>query len=330
MSWPQDPAEYCIIYNWDGAPHGYTPVPQSTAELCEKVFEPIVGTQCRCLFWCVGEHTARSLEPSGGLETVGDLHGRVYENAGVWVHSENILQSLERGENPHAALIEHGHSLGVAVWASLRMNDNHFNGAQPSELGSLHHTELTQLRREHPEWLLGDRTSEWFASSWNLAVPEVREHRLAHVREACLAGGLDWDGLEVDWQRHAFHLPDNEGYRLRYVITDMQRAIRQIADEISAARGRPFRLAVRVAGSIEQSLRQGYDVAAWVAEGLIDVLIPAGNAATDGSTEVDTWRALVEEASQSSDDSSREKVLIFPGFDNGLPRAVNTQHSSIH
>ena len=49
------------------------------------------------------------------------------------------------------------------------------DGAQPSELGTLHHTELTQLRRDHPEWLLGDDTNaDWFASSWNMAVPEVR------------------------------------------------------------------------------------------------------------------------------------------------------------
>ena len=83
--------------------------------------------------------------------------------------------------------------------------------------------ELTDMRAEHPEWLLGDQTSEWFALSWNMAVAEVREQRLAHVREMLR---YDWDGIELDWQRHAFHLPEEEAYRLRYVLTDLVRAVR--------------------------------------------------------------------------------------------------------
>lgn len=48
---------------------------------------------------------------------------------------------------------------------------------------TLQSVELTEMRRQHPEWLLGERTSEWFALSWNMAVPEVRANRIAHVRE---------------------------------------------------------------------------------------------------------------------------------------------------
>ena len=59
--------------------------------------------------------------------------------------------------------------------------------------------ELTDMRAEHPEWLLGDQTSEWFALSWNMAVSEVREQRLAHVREMLQ---YDWDGIELVSQRH--------------------------------------------------------------------------------------------------------------------------------
>ena len=45
-------------------------------------------------------------------------------------------------------------------------------------------------------------------------VPEVREHLLAAIVE--LASRADWDGLEMDWQRHAFHLPADFAYTLRY------------------------------------------------------------------------------------------------------------------
>ena len=100
---------------------------------------------------------------------VGDHGGRTYADAASYTSAENIRQMLDRGERPLRAIIERGHKLGLAVYASLRMNDNHFDGAQPQDLPTMQHVELTRLRQEHPEWLLGDRTSPWFALSWNMS-----------------------------------------------------------------------------------------------------------------------------------------------------------------
>ena len=299
------PPDYRLIYNWDGAPHGYSPVPQSLEEFLEAVYAPLIDTQVDALFWCVGEHAARW--PSGSLEVVGDLFGRRYESASTWIHTENIRRMLERGEDPQAAVIERGRELGIAVYASLRMNDNHFNGAGLSDLAALHHGELTQLRREHPEWLLGERTSEWFALSWDLSVPEVRRHRLDHVRELCER--YDWDGIELDWQRHGFHLPADEAYRLRYTITDLQRAARQVTDRTGEQRGRPLCLAARVATSLEACADIGYDVETWLQEDLVDLLIGGGGAATDPAVEVERFQELCRPRG----------VPFYPGFDSGLP-----------
>eukprot|EP01051_Picozoa_sp_SAG22_P000307 SAG22_NODE_7_length_40155_cov_25.241356_20_plen_176_part_00 len=76
------------------------------------------------------------------------------------------------------------------------------------------------------------------------AVPEVREHLLAAIVE--LAERADWDGLELDWQRHAFHLPQDTAYTLRYTLTDLQRAVRRATNALGQKRGRPFLLTVRV------------------------------------------------------------------------------------
>ena len=171
----------------------------------------------------------------------------------------------------------------------------------------MRHSELTRMRIEHPEWLLGDQTSEWFALSWNFEVPEVREHRYAHVEEICRL--YDWDGVELDWQRHAFHLPDDHAYRLRYVITDLQRAIRRMTDDLAEKRGRPFYLAARVAGSLEMCRRIGYDIPTWVEEGLVDILIPAGGAATDPSIDVKAFKELC----RGTD------IAVYPGLDGGMP-----------
>jgi len=276
---PERP-QYRIIYNWDGAPHGYSPAPQSMAAFLEKAYAPLEDTQVDALFWSCGGQGSRW--PSEVLEFIGEAEGRRYKSASAYTGTENIRQMYDRGEDPQEALIQRGHELGLHVYASIRMNDNHFGGAQVGDLGSLLRANRVEaLRAEHPEWLLGDRTAEWFALSWNMAIPQIRQRRYDHVEEVCQV--YDWDGVELDWQRHAFHFPEDEAYRLRYALTDLQRAIRRMTENLGKERGRPVYLAARVAGSLETCRRIGYDVPKWVDEGLVDILIPAGNAVTDAS-----------------------------------------------
>ena len=91
---PKPPA-YGIIYNWDGAPHGFVEVPQSLEAFLDKVYAPMEGTQVGAHFWCVGEHAAKW--KSDDLEVIGDLHGRRYESTFSYYLTENLLEMLERG-----------------------------------------------------------------------------------------------------------------------------------------------------------------------------------------------------------------------------------------
>ncbi len=300
------PPNYRIIYNWDGAPHGYSPVPQSMDDFLEKVYAPLLSTQVGALFWSTGGQGSRF--PSDVLEFIGEERGRHYDSASGFTAGENIRQMYDRGEDPQRSLIERGRQLSKHVYASIRMNDNHFGGAQIADLGALHRAgRVETLRHDHPQWLLGDQTSEWFALSWNMAVPEVRQLRFRHVEEVCRR--YDWDGVELDWQRHAFHFPQDDAYRLRYLLTDLQRAIRQMTRKLAEERGRPFYLAARVAGSLEMCRRIGYDIPTWIKEGLVDVLIPAGNAVTDADIHVAEFSRACEGT----------EVAVYPGFDSNLP-----------
>jgi hypothetical protein len=300
------PPDYRIIYNWDGAPHGYSPAPQSRADFLEKAYAPLEETQVGALFWSTGGQGSRW--PSEVLEFVGEHRERPYPSVGAFHDVESMLQMYDRDEDPQQALIARGHELGLHVYASARMNDNHFGGAQVGDLGALLKAHRVEpLRHAHPEWVLGDRTSEWFALSWNMAVPEIRQRRLNSVEETCRR--YDWDGIELDWQRHAFHFPDDEGYRLRYLLTDLLRAIRQKTAALGKERGRPFYLAARVAGSLEMCRGIGYDIPTWIEEGLVDIIIPAGNAVTDASVDV----AGFVELCKGTD------IAVYPGFDSNLP-----------
>ena len=262
-------------------------------------------TQVGAHFWCLGTHEAKW--PSQSMEMVGDTVDRVYDRVGSMRHSEGVRAMIQRGENPFQAVVDRGHELGMQVYASIRMNDNHFRGLQVSEMAGSRMQGLTQLRRDHPEWCLGPRQApKWFAASWNFAIPEVREHRLRHVTEVCRLA--DWDGIELDWQRHAFHLPSDDAYRLRYTLTDLQRALRRMTDQVGRERGKPLHLAVRVATTMESCGRIGYDLPAWVKEGLCDLVIAGGGAGTDYGIEVEAFQALLKDSG----------IPFYPGFDSGF------------
>ena len=301
---PKPPA-YNIIYNWDGAPHNYSEYPQSLDQFLDKVYAPMKDTQVGAHFWCMGTHEAKW--PSQSMEIIGDSKGRVYDSVRHMRHSEGIRAMFERGENPYRAMVKRGHELGLHVYASIRMNDNHFRGLQVSEMADARVPGLTQLRRDHPEWCLGPRQApKWFAASWNFAIPEVREHRLRHVTEVCRLA--DWDGIELDWQRHAFHLPADDAYRLRYTLTDLQRALRRMTEQVGRERGKPLHLAVRVATTMESCRRIGYDLPAWVREGLCDLVIAGGGAGTDYGIEVEAFRELLNDS----------RIPFYAGFDSGF------------
>ena len=299
------PPAYRIIYNWDGAPHDYSAFPQRLDQFLDKTYAPMKGTQVDAHFWCIGEHEAKWR--SNHMEMVGDTESRVYGSARSMRHNEGIRAMLDRGEDPYAALVKRGRELNISPWASVRMNDNHFNGLQVEEMATAVMPGLTRLRKEHPEWCLGSGNApKWFAASWNFAHPQVREHRLQHITE--VARLADWDGIELDWQRHAYHLPLDDAYRLRYTLTDLQRAVRALTNRIGRERGRPMYLAVRVATTLESCRRIGYDLPVWVQEGLCDIVIAGGGALTDPGVEVKRFRELLHGSG----------IRFYPGFDSGF------------
>lgn len=281
---------YRIIYNWDGDQNSYSEYPQSVDELMDKLFAPVRNTQIDAMFWCLGGHEAEW--KSETMEIVGDSVGRIYDSVSDLRGAEGIRARIDRNENPYEKAVEVGHELGVDVFVSIRMNDNHLQGVKPDQIHAVNMGGLTNMRKGHREWLLGDNAApEFFASSWNFAIPEVREHRLTHVEEACRL--TDWDGIELDWQRHAFHLPENDAYRLRYTLTDLMRAIRQMVDRVGLERGKPMLVAVRVGTTMESCRRIGYDIETWIKEGLCDIVIAAGTIGTDPGVEVEAFRDLI-------------------------------------
>ena len=86
---------------------------------------------------------------------------------------------------------------------------------------------------------------------------------------------------------------------------DLQRTVREMTNDLAKKRGRPFYQAARVSGTLETCCHIGYDFPTWVNEGLIDLLISAGGAATDPSLDVTVLVELCR----------NKEIGIYPGPD---------------
>ena len=100
----------------------------------------------------------------------------------------------DRGEDLYGDIVRRGHDLGMDVYVAIRMNDNHFwsDSARkafplaPEDMAKTVRPELTQFRKDHPEWVLGIGN----APRWGRNVVEHGDPRGAGVRAAPHQGGL--------------------------------------------------------------------------------------------------------------------------------------------
>ena len=183
------------------------------------------------------------------------------------VRGDAMRRLLELGTDPLELVVEVCRQRGVLIVANFRMNAEDFGKNQ---------LKLSDFGRAHKDWAIPG------ANCLDPAIPEVYEHRMAIFRE--VAENYDIDGLEFDFRRWANMV--SEPLKNHGVLTRMVRDTRRMLDEVARKKRRKQRLLLgaRVGISIDgpgfrhvdKSCRDlGLDVKTWVAEELVDYLIPS-------------------------------------------------------
>jgi hypothetical protein len=273
-SYPTRHRPYKIIYNAD------TSWGMQNARNKEEYLLGVVGfletVNVDALFWHDGSGGNNAYYDSEVMELNGERIGKV----------EPLLRRLiDDGDDPPAIVIEAAREQGVDVFYSFRINDCHDSLGD----GESHPQLLASFKLEHPEWLIGGGHPYGGCNQLNFAIPEVCELKFAIIEEA--ARKYDFDGIEIDFQRGApFFIPGTE-LDNAHILTGFVRRVHLLLKERGAARGRPFPLAVRVPESLEACRLDGFDVGAWIGEGLVD-MVALGSGAID--IEVKAVRSLAE------------------------------------
>ncbi len=219
--------------------------------------------------WGPAAAATEQFRPDGGARWNHMVFQRAYRNA---------AKLIAEGNDPLRLICDRAHEKGLLVYPSLQL---------PIAL----HRDQDRVLTIGAAGAAPDEAS----GQADYAQRAVRDQRLAIIAEA--VANYPLDGFELNFsfygRSHFFH-PDQVEIG-RGIMTDWLAAVRDVVKK-----GNPDReLAVRLGTSIDGALTAGLDPAAWMQQGLVDV-VTAENFALMSQIDVTAdFRPLVEAASGS-------------------------------
>lgn len=222
----------------------------------------------------------------------------------AWKASKKIPpQDLEdyvnKGGDVMAVFVDECRKQGEHPFASFRVNDQHHIYA--ANRGKLPPDEfyrkagVCSFYADNPQWRIGDDgdTNLTGQLSMNLAVPQVRDFKLAQIRE--LIDLYDIDGLELDFVRHTalFNQKDTTFAQRAQIMTDFVKQVRSMLDAKGARVGRYLWLCVRIPGYPETFDRMGIDLPKLTKVDKVDIINASGHYFTDGQMPIAALRAQI-------------------------------------
>ncbi|MDH5604469.1 MAG: DUF1080 domain-containing protein, partial [Cyclobacteriaceae bacterium] len=281
------PENYRLIYNSDANNMIIYDESPMTREELNKYIDEVAERGVTSFF----------MSPNFGMPViypteVGDMIGEhVSPELAVTLTPETRPKSTERGimniraltrpgQDALSVVLDRAHELGMESFVTFRINEVHGVDKEDALI-------LSRFWKEHPEWhigkngdpldqvyldILGPRThpivAGWLPGGLNFAVPEVRAHKLAQLRELCER--YDMEGLEIDFQRFPIFFKPGEEQKHLDTMTGWMREVRNMVSEVSRERNRTILLCARILARPEQNTAIGLDPVTWAKEGLLD------------------------------------------------------------
>ena len=219
----------------------------------------------------------------------GHLEGEVWANNDALL-AARFYRAMDRAGLPvFQTLVMRAREIGLPIYGSLRMS-GYYSERQGNDSGYVPHN--GDLWHEHPEWRI-QRRNRTYAYEMSYAWPAVRKERIGVLGEMAQMG---CDGVSLDFCRYPniigydaplvegfkkehgldpLELPENDARWLAFrcgVLNAFFRSVREKMNELSAQRGRPVSIAIRLPATGYRAY--GFDPETWVEERLVDILIP--------------------------------------------------------
>lgn len=246
-----------IRVQFDAADHRNVPLPPAAwlNYLFHYIDQP--NSQIRSIAWDLSLGDTFAVYPSRLLPPSPDLQITKWRNEGFhWV--PEILKAARQRKIQN-------------VW------HHRFSEVDIRPEGGLELEQRRPLKAQNPDWLI---RSWWWQGLWNIASPGLRAHKLEILKE--VAQSLDIDGIQIDFARHIPCLPPGRQWELRHHATEFMRQLRRML----RATNLKLELSAKVPETLAGCKTDGFDIATWARENLIDSLTLGSRAFTVNVEEI--------------------------------------------
>ena len=242
-----------------------------TVEDVNAAVDMVAGTQVTTYMMCTGSSDV--YYPSKYSNMLGDDRGGTlkacYDSAtyNLWRRYWDNEKRLEaEGTDMVSASLARARERGLETFITLRMNDLHF-----ADTLSACKMAMQEFWLQNPQFWTNDPSIGYnSAGALDYAHPQVREHKLALIREQLERFGPLIDGVDLDFMRFFVYFRADEARANSQIMTQFLCQVRSLVDSVSAVLGRPLLLSARVAPTLAYNMEKGLDVAEWVRRGLLD------------------------------------------------------------
>lgn len=277
-----------MFFNDGRHPLIYMYEPPIQKEEYQAAVDELLGTPIQALNFCLGDgrtvlHDTR----------VGELWGHNMEK---WPHiifrraHQNAKHLIDQGLDPLKIICDRAHEKGILIYPTLLVQQ----GRGPKE----EDVRCSDFRFDNPHLEIGahDDVDESFPgyTCLDFMHDEVREERFALVEEVLNRYDVDGFELQMNYVPYYFHPDQVEAGRA--VMTAWIRRVYKAMKSSGQAR----ELAIRVPVSVDGALSVGLDVAGWIKEGIVDVVIGQGFSGPELVHQMLNFRPLVKAAQGSS------------------------------
>lgn len=242
-----------------------------TVEDVNAAVDMVAGTQITTYMMCTGSSAV--YYPSKYSNMLGDDRGGTlkacYDSAtyNLWRRYWDNEKRLEaEGTDMVSASLARARERGLETFITLRMNDLHF-----ADTLSACKMAMEEFWLRNPQFWTNDPSIGYnSAGALDYAHPQVREHKLALIREQLERFGPLIDGVDLDFMRFFVYFRADEARANSQIMTQFLCQVRSLVDSCAASLGRPLLLSARVAPTLAYNMEKGLDVAEWVRRGLLD------------------------------------------------------------
>lgn len=303
--------------------HSATPEPG----LMEKTIKPFLTPRWNTCCYGIGQRGYPNY-PSKLVDYERDK-GWAFVRKGEGYYKTNVKAAIDRGEDSLQIAADLTHTHNQKIWMYLR-----------PQLWSMplpfDHSFYSAFYASHPHLRCREADGQPIAKM-SIAYPEIRDHFAAFIAEG-LKRGVDGiclalirgyplvryeqpvlERMQERFGMDARTLPETDE-RLQQVwaefVTDWIREIRRQLDKACPADGCGRKELAAFVPNKERCALFGFDLAGWVKEGLIDVLMPSGSKAEELSFLVELVR--------SSD------VQLVPDIRGGIDKTIHSLRAAAH